>query len=386
VTLFESAEAPPPRDDSWRWADDPFSRLRREHRRKRVVAASSIAALVCAVLFGVVLAIGPERVATTTAELFGAAAPPPAADLVAVADRTYLTEEGRALLFASKPRIASLAEVAAACERPIDDPPAGCFSSLGGISVYQPADARVADSAVTTLAHELLHAAWEKLGIGERVRVGELLEAEVARVPADDPVLSSIEWSIGDHASSRQTELFAYLGSSVQLDGGFAPELETLYARWFTDRAALVALARRMESTVDSVYSEAVAAIEGLTAQEQANANERAQLEADRAAHEAARVRYNADADQYNALPAEERSRWMATWTDADGQTRTAPLEESLRVRLVQLDEYRAALDTRTAALAAAEASAIDRRAAAEAQRADLLALLAAAYPGQAFE
>ena len=46
--------------------------------------------------------------------------------------------------------------------------------------------------------------------------------------------------------------MFAYLGSQITLDGGFAPELEAHYARYFTDRQALVGVFLSFEATFDA--------------------------------------------------------------------------------------------------------------------------------------
>lgn len=382
MTFFESGGT----DSSWRRDDDAFSRLRRDHeqrrRRRAAVVWSSIAAGVAVALFAVVLVIGPAKVATSAGELFGYAVEPPSAELVALADRAYLTDAGRELLYASRPKLSSIAEVADACERPVGEV-IGCYSWADGIFLYLPADARVADSAITTLAHELLHAAYEELGDGEIFAIHDMLEAEIARVSPDDPVHAQIAGSIGENPESRETELFAYLGSQITLEGGFAPELEAVYARYFTDRAALASIDGAVRGTVDALTSELGTAYQHLDDVETANANERAQLEVDRAAHEEARTRYNADADQYNAMPADERARWTATWTSTDGASHSAPLGDSLVQRLADLESYRVRLDERTAALQGAEAAATTLRTEVEAQYADLQSVYESLYPGE---
>jgi hypothetical protein len=387
MTFFESAGAGQSYRAASPWSndpDDPFTRLRRSRRRRRlaVIGAVVVAAVVAGA--GVAVAVGPEVVVTAAGRLLAGQPPVPEADVVAVADRSFLTEEGRRLLYSSRPLIADRAEIAEQCGSLGADGAStlGCYHPLAGIVVYQPADGRIADAAVTTLAHELLHAAYDELGDGERTTVNDLLAVEIARVPADDPVHSQIESSVGEHESSRETELFAYLGSQVRLEGGFAPELEATYARWIADRSALVDVYERVESVIEGVFADADAAYAQLGVDEAANAAQRAQLDVDRRAHEQARTRYNEDADQYNALPADERGSWIATWTTSSGETVSQPLGESLAARLADLEQYRVDLDNRTAALAAAEASVLERRPQVEAQLADVSDLLESAYPG----
>jgi hypothetical protein len=104
---------------------------------------------------------------------------------------------------------------------------------------------------VTTAAHELLHAAYARLDPAERDEIDALVEAELLRVPAENGVHGQIAASVGDRSENRANELFAYLGSQVVLDGGFDPKLETYYARYFTDREALVDVFIAFESTLD---------------------------------------------------------------------------------------------------------------------------------------
>ncbi|WP_164861893.1 hypothetical protein, partial [Microbacterium sp. CPCC 204701] len=275
MTFFEPSNP----DTSWKTSDDPFSRLRREYHRKRAITVSVVAGLIVATLVGIVAVTGPDRLLTSAQQLLQ---PEPAADLIAIADKTFLTDVGRATLYAARPRVADLDEIARACNSGEDEaPPMGCYNSLSGITVYQPADPRVADTAVTTLAHELLHAAYEGLGAAEIPGIHEMLHAEIARVPPEDPVHAQIQASIGAHDENRETELFAYLGSQVMPDGGFAPELEAVYARYFTDRSALVAVHGQVTGAVEATLAEAVAARDALAAAEAANAAERAQLDAD---------------------------------------------------------------------------------------------------------
>ena len=130
---------------------------------------------------------------------------------------------------------------------------AGCFmattfggtQTIGRIHILRPADPRSAEQMVTTGAHELLHAVYAELGESERGFVDGLVAAEAARIPVDDVVLTQIASSTGGDERNLGTEQFAYLGSQVMPDGGFAPELEAIYARTFTDRAALVDVYRR---------------------------------------------------------------------------------------------------------------------------------------------
>ncbi|WP_188756050.1 hypothetical protein [Microbacterium album] len=165
-------------------------------------------------------------------------------DVAAIADSMFLTEEGREIFTAAQPELLDADGIAEVC-----GPHAGgCFLSTGNarhldrIYILWPDDPRYRHAVITTAAHELLHAAYERLEPPVRERVDEILAEEVVRIPPGDELHGRIETSVGDKEGNRPTELFAYLGSEIMPEGGFPPELEAVYARYFTDRAALVGL------------------------------------------------------------------------------------------------------------------------------------------------
>lgn len=179
-----------------------------------------------------------------------------APDILALADAAYMTDEGRAIFYGTHPRIVDRDQVTELCRRtgPGDRDLetgqyriAGCYAGdgtgRGMIYLAKPEDPRLYEGLVTTAAHEMLHAAWESLGVREQADLGPILEAEVAALDPADPIHQSIAWSIGDAPTfTASSELFASLGAAVWRDGGMDPRLEDVYSRFISDRAALVAV------------------------------------------------------------------------------------------------------------------------------------------------
>lgn len=319
------------------------------------------------------------------------AVPLPDAEVVALADRMFLTSKGRTMFYATQPRLADAEEIKTACADVADADAdgrftGGCFvgarhREADRIFIFRPSDERLAESMVTVAAHELLHAAYAHLSPMERATVDGLVAEAAARVPADDPVHEQIEWSTGGDVSKRANEQFAYLGSQVAPRSGFPTQLEDVYARFFTDRTALVATHHRAIGVVQDVISAADAAFSSAAAQESQNARDRAQLDADRHGYETALAAYNADVERFNATPVEERASWEVTLRPAGAEPITMSWEASLTYRRDELERFRSDLDARTSALTQAEAAAADLRADAEQRRADAIALVRAANP-----
>lgn len=333
----------------------------------------------------------PSQASVVPATPVADAPPLPDAEVVALADRMFLTAEGRAMFFATQPRLADAEEIETACADASDAEgdgrfTGGCFvgaqhRDADRVFIFRPSDERLAESMVTVAAHELLHAAYARFSPMERASVDSLVAEAASGVPGDDPVHGQIEWSAGGDATKRATEQFAYLGSQVELRSGFPAELEDIYARLFTDRTALVDTHRRATSVVQDTIAAADAAFSAAAAQESQNANARAQLDADRRGYEGALAAYSVDVERFNATPVEERPRWQVTMQPAGAETITMSWEASLIYRRDELERFRNDLEARNSMLVGAEAAAADLRADAEQRRADAIDLVRAANP-----
>lgn len=176
-------------------------------------------------------------------------------DIPALADAAFMSDEGRAIFYDARPQIVDVKQVADLCEKPHSEGGraevesleiGGCYigdgTGDGAIVLAAPADSRLAHGLVTVAAHEMLHAAWDRMGLLEKEDLVPLLEAEVAALDAGNPIHDQISWSVGGHERARPTELFAYVGTQVWRDGGLDPRLEEIYGRFISDRAGLVAV------------------------------------------------------------------------------------------------------------------------------------------------
>jgi hypothetical protein len=319
--------------------------------------------------------------------------PPLVGEAATLADRMFLTDEGRELFARTEPQLVGADEIAQVCAEATHDHPEdwsvrGCFMlgpdnpTPGRIFVYRSGDERLMDAMATVAAHELLHAVYANKPAVQRQRNEALIAVETARVPAADPVHEQIAASAGDDERSLPTEQFAYLGSQSTLEGGFDPALEKIYAGVFTDRAGLVGAHRRSLAVVDDVLASVKAAWAEVAAQEQTDAQKRAQLEADRAAYDKAVAAYEKDRAKFDATPPEEQKRWTVTLTPTGAKPVTMSWQESLTYRFEELERFRVDIEGRASALRQSEASTAALRTDAETLNADAVALLRAASPG----
>jgi hypothetical protein len=312
----------------------------------------------------------------------------PSVEVAALADEAFLSDEGRALFYRARPELLGAGDFAGRCDvgtaLRVRTDAVGCFTG-SRIIVYVPADARLRGFVVETVAHETLHAAWEVLAPDVRRELTTLLEAELAGVPADRPLHEQLAGSVGDRPENRPTELFAYIGTQVWRDGGLAPRLEEVYARFVTDRAALVAVHTGWRGMVDTMRSDVEAAQRALAERRHAHARLRAQHDAETAAVTQYRQAYEQQVAEVTAMPAEEQDRLQLSWTWWDGtDLPMAPAQQTLATAAQLLTRDDDVLASRAAALAADESALVGEQARVDALVADFRGLTAQLVPGAA--
>lgn len=307
----------------------------------------------------------------------------PSDEIVALADAAHLSDEGRQLLYGTRPELLDATAFAGRCAGTAGAQPqpgggaVGCYhQATDTIVLYAPSDPRLRAFVVETAAHEVLHAAWARLTADEQTRLVPLLEAEVASIPADDAIHQQIAGSIGAHSENRPTELFAYVGTQVWRDGGLHPQLEAVYSRVVADRSALVGVHTSWVALLDGMRADLEAGWQALAATEAGNAHARAQYDADVRSLEHYRQVYEAKAAEVAAMPAEHRRALRLSWQWWDGtDLPMASAEETLRTAAALLARDEIDLPAREVAITAAESTGAAERARLERLAADLEAL-----------
>ena len=290
----------------------------------------------------------------------------PSAAVAALADEAHLSAAGTSLFYGTNPTLLGARAFAGQC----GDGQAqhalsagntvGCFEQgTNSIVLYEPADPRLHGSVVTSAAHETLHAAWAQLTDAEQTALTPLLSAEVAAIPAADPIHAQIAGSVGTHPDHLPTEMFAYVGTQVWRPGGLAPQLEATYARFISDRAALVAVYTGWNGMLDTMATDIESASQALATRHAASAQSQAQYAADAASVAYYRTAYQTKAAQVAAMSAGQQARLELSWAWWDGTTLPmAPAQVTLARAATLLARDEAALPAREAAIQA-EAVAI---------------------------
>jgi len=171
------------------------------------------------------------------------------------ATRAAMSDRGRFLFYASTPEVVPGEAFDVLCSR--DEPDMGvlgCFTLADGrIYLYDITNVDLGAVEVVVAAHEMLHAAWDRLPAEEKAALVDLLEDAFATVGVDSELAQRIASYEEFDRASRIPELYAIVGTELP---SLSPALEEHYAEYFDDRSAVVALWQQVEAIFSALEQE----------------------------------------------------------------------------------------------------------------------------------
>lgn len=168
----------------------------------------------------------------------------PSANIVALADATTMVGEGRNMFYVSNPQVQPADTFNTSCSNTGEQSIVlGCYVRQQ-IFVYNVTDTRLNGVKEVTAAHEMLHAAYERMGVNEKIKVNGWLQAQLEKI--SDPRLHElISLYNAQEPGELLNEMHSILGTEY---GNLSPELEQYYKKYFSDRSKVVAMAAGYES------------------------------------------------------------------------------------------------------------------------------------------
>src|SRR5206468_584885 len=104
-----------------------------------------------------------------------------------------------------------------------------------------------------TSAHEMLHAAYDRLSTKERNRVDELLQNYYDHQLTDQRIRATIDAYKASEPNDLQNEMHSIFGTEIAT---LPPELENYYSQYFADRSKVTTLAGEYEQEFTSRKTE----------------------------------------------------------------------------------------------------------------------------------
>lgn len=162
----------------------------------------------------------------------------PPANIMALASDTTMTPTAQRIFYVNHPVLADKADFVNACNtRQEQTIVLGCYHSYqAGIYVLDVTDNRLNGVEQVTAAHEMLHAAYDRLKPSERARVDQMLQQFYDNGLKDSRVKDTIEAYKQTEPNDLVNEMHSIFGTEV---ADLPADLEAYYQRYFSDRHAI---------------------------------------------------------------------------------------------------------------------------------------------------
>jgi hypothetical protein len=170
-------------------------------------------------------------------QLYGYEAP---AAIAQLATDTTMNDQARKVYYVNKPELQDRADFKQSCTVKAEQTIVlGCYKSgQRGIFLLKVTNEELRGIQQVTAAHEMLHAAYDRLSGGERERINKLLESYYKQHSNDQAIKQMVEDY--EHADQHDlvNEMHSIFGTQI---ASLPSELNDYYARYFTDRSKVVA-------------------------------------------------------------------------------------------------------------------------------------------------
>lgn len=162
----------------------------------------------------------------------------PTEEIAQLVDRAVMTDHGRFLFYATEPRLEGTQAFNNVCTRQEKGSAIlGCYVD-GKIFVYDIDDTRLDGVKEVTAAHEMLHAAYERLPSSQQSQLASELDAAYEQVK-DEALVQRMAYYDRTEPGQRANELHSILATEYE---NLPQSLEGYFQQYFTDRKAVVKL------------------------------------------------------------------------------------------------------------------------------------------------
>ena len=229
----------------------------------------------------------------------------PPASVSRLADSDAMTAQGRHFFYLNHPKImGQVAQLHQECPQSEQTIVLGCYhSNEEGIALYAVKDTRLEGVKEVTAAHEMLHAAYDRLSDSEKERINGLLNDYYENNLHDERIIKTINLYKQSEPKDVVNEMHSVFGTEV---ANLPSALESYYKNYFFNRAAVVGFAQGYENEftsrlnrIDAYDKELSALKHQITEEEQALDAKFSQIEKDRSTLDA--LRSSGQTEQYNA-------------------------------------------------------------------------------------
>lgn len=189
----------------------------------------------------------------------------PSTIVASIANRANLSDEGKFFFYASRPEVESTQKFNTECQRKEEHSAIlGCYVNTR-IYIFDVKNEQLDGIEEVTAAHEMLHAAWDRLSDAERAKLTPLLEAAYQNV-ADDELKERMDYYARAQPGERVNELHSIIGTEFSNVGS---ELENHYKQYFDDRSKIVTFHDKYKTVFNDLETKSAALLSEIKSLEQ---------------------------------------------------------------------------------------------------------------------
>ncbi len=171
----------------------------------------------------------------------------PPAEVAQLAKSTTMTDYGKRIFYVNHPYIAPAGTINTECGHE-SSIVIGCYTTTGGIFIYNVTDPRLNGIKEVTAGHEMLHAAYFRLSFKKRQEVDSLTD-QAYKMITDQQIRENVENYRKQDPSVVPNELHSILATEV---ANLPPKLEEYYKKYFNNRLAIVAFSDHYQEEFNS--------------------------------------------------------------------------------------------------------------------------------------
>lgn len=265
----------------------------------------------------------------------------PSSDIVRLATDSSFSDYGRRLFYVHYPELLDKPNFEGKCSVTEETIVLGCYITHSKIYVFDVEDDRLEGVEEVTAAHEMLHAAYDRLADDERRRIGALLKDFFATV-TDERLIKTVDSYTERDPAIVTNELHSIVGTEVR---ELPTELEDYYSQYFLDRLAIV-------SQAEGYSQEFITLEEQIEAYDEQLKNIETEIEA-----------LESDIAQLNQALNTEKARLQSLRNDPEAYNLAVPgFNEQVRAYNEQVQALRAKIESYNAIVAERNLIALEER------------------------
>jgi chaperonin cofactor prefoldin len=184
----------------------------------------------------------------------------PSSQIQLLTTRTGMSETGKFYFYTSQPALEDRQTFNGHCSnQDTNTAILGCYTNEH-IYIYNVSNTKLNGIRSVTAAHEMLHAAYQRLSDAQRASVNGMVEKEYVKLRDDKKLAARMAFYAKTEPGERDNELYAVIGTEI---GSIDPSLESHYARYFSDRQKVV----RLHASYEAVFTQLQTRADQLSAQ-----------------------------------------------------------------------------------------------------------------------